>query len=109
MKPTVKSRPQPGVHFDTLADPTRRRLLIYLATDATGEELPLTITELDDLMDTTDSFVRLYHEHLPKLEDRGYILWDEENDLVTRGPHFREMEPLLTLIAEHDHELPYDL
>ena len=50
----------------------------------------------------------LRHNDLPRLTDMGYIEWDDETELITRGPKFDEIEPLLELIVDHGDELPPD-
>lgn len=48
------------------------------------------------------------HYYLPELEDRGVIDYDQENNIITKGPNFEELEPLLELIDNHQDELPKD-
>ena len=48
------------------------------------------------------------HYHLPELEGKGLISYDRAENIVTKGPYFEEVEPLLTLIDEHRGELPDD-
>ena len=50
----------------------------------------------------------LYHVHLPKLEERGYITWDRDADEISHGPNYEEIEPLVTLMGDHEDELPAD-
>lgn len=50
----------------------------------------------------------LYHTHLPKLAEAGFINWDPESGLITRGPRFEEIGPLLRLMNDHQDELPED-
>lgn len=48
----------------------------------------------------------LENEHLPLLEEAGYIEWDSETDEIKKGPNFDEIEPLLELMRNHPEELP---
>lgn len=48
----------------------------------------------------------LYHRHLPKLDEAGYIEWDRERDVIRRGPRFAEIAPLVSLMENHADELP---
>lgn len=48
----------------------------------------------------------LENEHLPLLEEAGYIEWDSETDEIKRGPNFDEIQPLLELMRNHPDELP---
>lgn len=64
---------------------------------------------LDVLVDTADPAVReaeLRHNHLPRLEELGYISWNRDTHEISKGPTWDEVEPLLTLIDEHRDELP---
>jgi hypothetical protein len=46
------------------------------------------------------------HTHLPKLEESGFIEWDQERNIVRKGPQFEEIQPLLELMENHADELP---
>jgi len=47
----------------------------------------------------------VYHNHLPKLDDLGFVSWDRENGVVATGPQFEEIRPLLELLADNGDEL----
>lgn len=51
----------------------------------------------------------LVHKHLPKLEDRGLVEWDPDEESVSRGPDFEEAEPALRTLAENAGAFPEDL
>ncbi|WP_210424941.1 DUF7344 domain-containing protein [Halorussus halobius] len=51
------------------------------------------------------SSVDVYHNHLPKLDDLGFVSWDRETGVVAPGPQFEEIRPLLELLADNGHEL----
>lgn len=86
-----------------LSDATRRRVLKTLhdrgppidLTGATGET-PIYRKLSAELE------IDLYYNHLPKLDDMGFIEWDPERDTVDRGPRFEEVQPLLELLDERD-------
>lgn len=75
---------------------------------------------LTALLDTTDVEIaalakqlgrdfaraRLYHNHLPKLAEAGYISWDGNSDIISRGPNFSEVEPLVDLLDEYNTMFP---
>lgn len=48
----------------------------------------------------------LEEEHLPLLEDAGYIEWDSETNKIEKGPNFEEIQPILELMRNHPEELP---
>ena len=49
--------------------------------------------------------VELFHVHLPKLADAGFVEWNRRRGSVARGPRFDEIEPLLRFLDEHASEL----
>ncbi|WP_458189837.1 DUF7344 domain-containing protein [Haladaptatus sp. NG-WS-4] len=51
---------------------------------------------------------QLRHVHLPKLADDGYIEWNPGTETIRRGPNFDDIAPLLTLMDDHEDELPDD-
>ena len=93
-----------------LAEPTRRRLLAYIAYDNpedvediprhTGATKHLDDESVERLLDS------LRENHLPTLEETGIIDWDRENDVVTRGERFDDLWPVLRLMIAHRDELP---
>lgn len=106
MNSFMQTRPQPGEQLNVIAHEARRRLLISLLDAHSGATTPIAITDWMDGTDATVPKTAMIHTHLPKLEDRGFIRWDREGHLVTRGPQFREIEPLLTILYEHRDDLP---
>lgn len=83
--------------MDILSREARRFVLLTLL-DEEGE------ARLDVVKDAVDSDrvdVQLYHTHLPKLEQAGYIEWEPDANRITRGPKFDEIEPLLRLLEEY--------
>jgi hypothetical protein len=52
---------------------------------------------------------RLHHVDLPKLEAADLIEWDREAGVVSRGPGYGEVEPVLRLIADNADRFPDDL
>jgi hypothetical protein len=43
--------------------------------------------------------IEMYHVHLPKLDDYGYIEWDKDAHEVAKGPRFDELLPLLDCVV----------
>ncbi|WP_245757959.1 DUF7344 domain-containing protein [Natronobacterium haloterrestre] len=98
--------------FDALADGQRRRLLLDLldcdlqrVADLSGTSRELTNAH-DALLEQVFSgqleiagvdveLIQKHHVHLPKLAEYGFIEWNPENGLVTRGPRFDEIKPVL--------------
>jgi hypothetical protein len=94
--------------LDALADRQRRVLLLGLlehnpqVVDSVASKTDGGTDEVGDV----DLLVRMRHLHLPKLEDYGFVEWDDEAGEVVRGPRFAEIEPLLELLDDHREELP---
>ena len=98
--------------LDALAHRYRRRLLVALldhnpqddddAQDA--EEALGTVAGPDADEDVIE--IELFHNHLPKLEDLGYIRWDRDAGTIRKGPNWDEIEPVLGLLVAHADELP---
>ncbi|RQG98481.1 transcriptional regulator [Natrarchaeobius oligotrophus] len=73
----------------------------------TEDEFEVTEFVADD--DSLNQFkLELYHTHLPKLADSGFVDWNTQTKTITRGSQFDEIEPLLTLLTNHQDELPLD-
>ncbi|NKE35218.1 ArsR family transcriptional regulator [Natronococcus sp. JC468] len=95
--------------LDTLSHPLRRRLLFSLyERDSDSGELPLhRVSNL--AFEEENVRVELYHVQLPKLEEKGYVCWDGDEDTITEGPEWNQIEPLLRLLYNHLNELPSQL
>jgi len=85
----------------------RQRRLILLTLKHDGEK-----TERDVLFrsgdEMDDAELQLVHNHLPRLEEAGYIEWDRDSGTISKGPRYDEIKPLLDLMENHADELPPD-
>ena len=96
--------------FESLANVYRRRVLVALMEQHPQEDGDLRVPD-DILRDTEVSrevTTRMYHVHLPKLDDVGFIQWNRESDTVEIGARFDEIRPLLQLVYENVDELAED-
>lgn len=98
---------QPGLDamFEILSDRYRRLILLSLKREAIKTESDLLLRSDSDHRETE---IALVHNHLPKLEDEGFIEWDREAGQISKGPQFDEIAPLLELMENHADELPPD-
>ena len=48
----------------------------------------------------------LEDQHLPMLEEAGFIEWHPETGEISEGPNFEQIRPILELIRNHPEELP---
>jgi hypothetical protein len=95
--------------FEALSDPYRRQLLVALLAHNPQDDSdrdPLD-TVADDI-DPEVLEVEMVHNHLPKLEEMGFIEWDRGSDEISKGPNWGDIAPLLILIRDHQDELPDD-
>lgn len=56
--------------------------------------------------DYSDIEIEMVHNHLPLLEELGFINWDRESGDVSTGRKWDEIKPLLELLDDHAEELP---
>lgn len=96
--------------FIAVSNIHRRRLLVRLKEQDPQEAHEIhTPDDVQTGEEDLDRFLmKMFHLHLPKLEDRGFIRWDNEKETVAKGPRFDEIRPLLELLDNHADELPSD-
>lgn len=90
-----------------LSDSYRRELLVALLDhnpQADDDRDPLDLLAGADDPDVLEA--ELHHNHLPALEDGGYITWNRETGHISKGPRWDEIAPLLELLDDHRDELP---
>jgi hypothetical protein len=95
--------------FQALANVRRRRLLVALLDhnpQRDDEVVPEDIHEGETAIETLRS--ELYHSHLPRLEEVGFIRWNRDTHEVVKGPRFDEIRPILELMRNHADEFPKD-
>ena len=93
--------------FDMLSHPYRRRILLLVSEHNPRDEDEFRIADLATADDEVElKSVELYHAHLPKLDEAGYIEWDKDTNTIRRGPNFDEIAPVLRLMADHEDTLP---
>lgn len=94
--------------FEVLSHPHRRRILTSLNDRNPREEDEFILSELVTEDEIEEESTGFFHNHLPKLDEAGFIDWDRERHVVRRGPRFTEIEPLIELMVNHPDELPAD-
>ena len=87
--------------LSALAHPERRRVLVELAR--TTDPVVVPGEREDPVSEPADAEIRLdvLHYHVPKLAAYGYVRFDEERGVVTRGPRFAEIRPFLDVSNGH--------
>ncbi|MFD1685840.1 hypothetical protein [Halobellus litoreus] len=92
----------------------RRRLLLALLNATRNGGLPLDAGAIESDIDERRRRIQLTHVHLPKLVSGGYVDQprkgspDRQRLLVTDGPRFDEIRPLLELLEANRGLLPED-
>ncbi|WP_245852993.1 DUF7344 domain-containing protein [Natrinema ejinorense] len=101
--------------FDALANVHRRRLLFELlhctrqhVSTVTGvsrelaqadEELLRThLAASRRVSEADEELLVKRHIHLPKLAEYGFVEWNRDDHVVTRGPRFGEVRPVLEFL-----------
>lgn len=105
MEALGRARPSLDEQLNALAHVQRRRVLLALREE---NSRGIEIGAESGRIDTQEALLAARHNHLPKLEELGFVRWDRSSDVVTKGPQFGEVEPLLTLLDEHRDELPVE-
>ncbi|WP_283402501.1 hypothetical protein [Halorubrum sp. DM2] len=106
--PLKKDTSQWGAIFDALSNPYRHQPLVALLRhnpqdDEDPDPLDL-VGEADENVEQLQ--MGMYHSHLPKLADLGFIEWDPDENEIRKGPRWDDIAPLLRLIEDHQDELP---
>lgn len=91
----------PTTGLVALSNRPQRRLLVALSRRIPRDDTPVHSDDLGFVDEELDN-------HLHHLGNMGFIDYDQEDQTVTRGPNFEDIEPLLQLINEHEDELPND-
>ncbi|PSQ61895.1 MAG: hypothetical protein BRD21_08230 [Halobacteriales archaeon SW_8_66_22] len=94
-------------YLDALGHVERRRLLLALL-NAEEAALPIELDQLEYETAESDVLLSFRHNHLPKLEDLGFVDATPDQHLVTRGTRFEEIKPLLKHLDTHRDRLPPD-
>lgn len=85
-------------YLKVLANGYRRRLLTELIERHPSEEIPVPESVHKGKKDLADLHVELVHHHLPRMEQLDLIGWDREEQTVSRGSRFADIEPLLEAV-----------
>lgn len=94
--------------FAALADRYRRRLLFTLLDHDPGASVAVPEAIHYGEVDPDMLFTSMYHVHLPKLADMGFVEWDRTAHTVIRGPRFSTIQSFLQLLVNNRDVLPAD-
>ncbi|WP_255152661.1 DUF7344 domain-containing protein [Halorarius halobius] len=97
-----------GTQLGALSHRPQRRLLVELLYANPQDDTPVDDDEPKPKDEELELLLDFRHYHLPELEDKGLIDYDRENNVITKGPNFEEIKPVLELIEKYSDELPDD-
>ncbi|QLG61526.1 DUF7344 domain-containing protein [Halorarum salinum] len=113
---SVERTRSPDELFDALADRRRRDVLDLLRTHGG----PMSLADLADEIavredetpitevtpgDATRVYMSLYHTHVPKLADAGFLEYDRARDAVAPTDGASELDPILDAVEDAEREL----
>ncbi|MFC7214095.1 hypothetical protein ACFQO4_08385 [Saliphagus sp. GCM10025334] len=97
--------------FEALSAEPRRQLVVSLM-DAPRDEavsLPEHAINPDAPADPDVLRTELFHRHLPLLDGLGFVEWESDPFVASRGPRFEEVAAVFEALHSHATELPESL
>lgn len=90
--------------FDQVADAlghrARRAILLELVDHNPVAESGVRENDVSE--------IELIHNHFPKLDSMGYIVWDRDQKTIVKGPNWEEIEPVVRLLSDNQGRIPDD-
>lgn len=90
-----------------LSNPYQRQLLLALLEHNPQDDNdhdPLNLLSGIEEAEVLQS--ELVHNHLPKLDDMGYISWNRTTNKISKGPNWDDIAPVLKLMYDNQDDLP---
>ena len=97
--------------FRSLSAEPRRQLIVSLLDAPPDHLVPLPESAaMSDLsVDLEVLRIELYHDHLPMLEENGFITWKTEPLVAARGPRFDEVAAVFNALHSEATDIPDSL
>lgn len=92
--------------FVALSNRYRRQLLAALLKHDAQTERAVPEQRSQREADREHVQLKMRYTHLPKLEDMGFVDWNQETGTITRGPQFDAIRPYLQAIYDNHAQLP---
>lgn len=92
--------------FRTLANRTRRRVLVDLLDQRRHDEVPIEHISLQDDEGVAVREEVLYQVDLPYMDELGLISWDSDARTVGQGPQYDEIRPVVELFEDQQEDFP---
>lgn len=92
--------------FEALANEHRREFLVALleANPLEADVEPPTDGGVESPEADQRLQIEMYHTHLPKLVEYGFIEWEEDTNEIIKGPQFEDIRPLLEYVESHSED-----
>lgn len=97
--------------FRALSAEPRRQLIVSLLDADPGDSVPLPESAVMPNVppDPQELSVELHHQHLPMLAELGFITWETEPLLASRGPQFEQAAAVFDALHAEAARLPETL
>lgn len=97
--------------FKSLSAEPRRQLIVSLLDAPPDQSVPLPESAaMPNLPLNPESLrVELYHVHLPMLEENGFITWETDPLVASRGPQFDEVAVVFDALHSKSADIPDQL
>jgi hypothetical protein len=94
--------------FKSLSAEPRRQLIVSLMDAPPDQSVPLPESAaMPNLLPDSEALrIELYHCHLPILEDNGFITWETDPLVASRGPQFDEVAVVFDALHSEAADIP---
>ncbi|SEV99838.1 hypothetical protein [Natrinema salifodinae] len=97
--------------FKALAAEPRRQLIVSLVDAPADQPVPLPESAINPNVPADPERLRqeLRHQHLPLLGDQGFINWETDPLIASRGPQFDHVSVVFKALHETSTDIPDSL
>ncbi len=97
--------------FEALAAEPRRQLVVSLLDREPDQSVPLPESAVNPNVPVAPKRLKqeLMHSHLPLLADRGFVEWESDPFVASRGPRFDEIAVIFEALHAFATDVPDQL